>query len=89
MDQNIQIARLNYQKLASGLSSQVFLTVGCRVMFRANLWTERGLENFARETIKYIVHFSKFQLQAVMFHFDGCHGPFLTKSLFVIEHISK
>lgn len=90
MNQSNQIARSNNDKLAPGLSLQLFfLTIGCRVMFRANLWTGRGLEYFAHETIKVIVYFSEFQPQAVMLHFDGYHGPFLIERLFVIEHISK
>lgn len=41
---------------ASGLQAEGFLIVGCRIMLRANLFTEEGLVNGARRTVKDIVY---------------------------------
>ncbi|KAF7137061.1 hypothetical protein CNMCM5793_006912 [Aspergillus hiratsukae] len=67
---------------AGGLSQQIELSIGCRVMLNSNLWTEAGLVNGAFSTVHDIIWAAGSDVRkeppnAILVHFDHYSGePF-------------
>lgn len=68
-DQNNQITRSSGDDHTSGLQTEVFLTVRCKVMLLTVIWTVGGSVKGIRETVKDNGLGSGFQPQSVLFHF--------------------
>ena len=87
-EHNNFIARRGTDEQAHGLPSVLFLSIGCRIMLRKNLWVDKGLVNGSLGTIKDIVFEVGIRppnLPAfLLVKFDNYQGPFLHDDLFPI-----
>ena len=63
----------------SGLTNNIFLCIGARIMLTSNLWTEKGLVNGANGYIRDILYFSDTEIpnlpSAIFIEFDNYSGP--------------
>lgn len=76
----------------SGISDELHLAVGCRVMLRRNLWTEGGLVNGSIGTIRAIVYNNgkepPEQPTYILVEFDSYNGPYFFERCFpIIPHM--
>ena len=85
---NNNIAKLSGSENAQGLHSVLYLSVGCRVMLRKNLWVEKGLVNGAIGTVLDTVYDIDKRPPAlplaIMVRFDRFQGPYIFDQAFPI-----
>lgn len=76
------------EDLARGLPSKLYLSVGCRVMLRDNLWVKGGLVNGSLGTVRAIVYDTGVQPPSlplyILVEFDKYQGPCIKDRSFPI-----
>lgn len=76
------------EDLTRGIPSKLYLSIGCRVMLRDNLWVKGGLVNGSLGTVRAIVYDTGISPPSlpmyVLVEFDKYRGPYITGNLFPV-----
>ncbi|XP_052123357.1 uncharacterized protein LOC127749382 [Frankliniella occidentalis] len=78
-ENNSRYAKACTSDQAMGLPQNLFLSIGCRVMLKRNLWVDGGLVNGSLGTVIDIVYQSSTDISpiAIIVKFDSYYGPTL------------
>lgn len=80
-----------HKNIKEGLPKTLYLSIGCKIMLRKNLWTEGGFLNGSTGTVHAIIYAENEQSPSIPLYilvkFDDYEGPTFIDGLFLIKPV--